>query len=166
MVSWHVSAINTWKTCNSSLFLVLLYIHLHTCFDPFLPFFRKKFSRLGEVGSLIPPHVHMITLTGIATVSTQDKVITTLEMVDPYILAISPTNQTLHIVLLKRNYFCSVDWWITKKTTPHAQSYHLLSKIRRLCSTLRNFVDCTRQGIYWASWSPKCDVISTCKHYS
>ena len=53
-------------------------------------FFRKEFSRLGEVRSLIPPHVHMIALTATATVSTQDKVITTLGMVDPYILAISP----------------------------------------------------------------------------
>ena len=60
-------------------------MHLYTCFDSFLPFVRKKFPRLGEVRSFIPPHVHMITLTVTATVSTRDKVITTLGMVDPYI---------------------------------------------------------------------------------
>jgi len=27
---------------------------------------------------------------------------------------------------------------------------------RRLCSTLRNFFDCIRQGTYWASWSQGC----------
>ena len=50
------------------------------------------------------------------------------------------------------------------RTLSHALSYHLLSKIRRLCSTLQNFSEFTRQRTYWACWGPKCDAISTSWH--
>ena len=103
---------------NSGLFYILQYMDLHNLFLCIKgAFFRKEFSRLGEVRSLIPPHVHMIALTVTATFSTRNKVITTLRMVDPYI------HLTLHTGLPKRtagNYFCPIDF-STKKTTQSGQ---------------------------------------------
>ena len=53
-------------------------------------YFRKEFQTLGEVRSLIPPHVHIMGMTAIATTTTRDRVIATLGLINPVVVSASP----------------------------------------------------------------------------
>ena len=52
--------------------------------------YRPEFSRLGEIRSLIPKHVHVMALTATATVMLHRHVMETLYMINPAILETSP----------------------------------------------------------------------------
>ena len=52
--------------------------------------FRKDFSRLIEIRSLIPSNVHMMALTAIASVTLRQSIIKILSMKNPFILSVSP----------------------------------------------------------------------------
>ncbi|KAL5510677.1 hypothetical protein EMCRGX_G006265 [Ephydatia muelleri] len=51
--------------------------------------FRTEFSNLEEVRSLIPPHVHIMGMTATATRDTRDRVIATLDLINPVIISTS-----------------------------------------------------------------------------
>ena len=55
--------------------------------------FRREFSRLGELRSIIPEHVHVMAL---ATVSTRKEIIKSLDMQDPVIVSVSPIKENVH----------------------------------------------------------------------
>lgn len=95
-------------------------------------FFRKEFSRLGEVRSLIPQHVHMIALTATATVSTRNKVIATLGMVDPFVLSISPHKP-------------NITYWVTEKKPLEVTFTPLMEKLQtERCHMSRAIIFCQR----------------------
>ena len=52
--------------------------------------FRREFSQLGDVRSLIPESVHIMALTATATKSTRRDIIKILRMIKPAIVSISP----------------------------------------------------------------------------
>ena len=52
--------------------------------------FRREFSRLGEVRSIIPKNVHVMALTAIATKSMRAETIKSLDMQRPVIVSIPP----------------------------------------------------------------------------
>ena len=49
--------------------------------------FRKEYSHLGEIRSLIPASVHMMTLTATATQQTRSKIINKLCMEHPFVMS-------------------------------------------------------------------------------
>ncbi len=57
--------------------------------------FRVEFARLGEVRSLIPPHVNVLALTATATKATRKAVIKRLSMKSPEIISITPDKPNL-----------------------------------------------------------------------
>ena len=66
--------------------------------------FRKEFSRLGEIRSLIPKNVHVMALTATATVSTQQKVCKVLGMNDTLFITVSPNKP-------------NISYWVFQKRT-------------------------------------------------
>ena len=60
--------------------------------------FRREFSRLGELRSIIPEHVHVMALTATATVSTRKEIIKSLDVQDPVIVSVSPMKESVHAV--------------------------------------------------------------------
>ena len=65
--------------------------------------FRKEFSDLGDVRSLIPSTVRVMALTATATKSSRREIIKTLRMVRPAIISVSPNKQniTYHVSRLQ-----------------------------------------------------------------
>ena len=57
--------------------------------------FRREFSRLGELHSVIPENVNVMALTATATVSTRREIIKILDMQKPVIVSIPPINDNL-----------------------------------------------------------------------
>ena len=57
--------------------------------------FRKEFSHLGDVRSLIPETVHVMALTATATRLTRQLVIRILKMIHPKIVSISPNKPNI-----------------------------------------------------------------------
>ena len=64
--------------------------------------FRKAFSRLSEVRSIIPSHVKLMVLTATATASTRKCVCKILGMIEPSIVAIAPNRPNIHYSVEKR----------------------------------------------------------------
>ena len=64
--------------------------------------FRKAFSRLSEVRSIIPSHVKLMALTATATASTRKCVCKILGMIEPSIVAIAPNRPNIHYSVEKR----------------------------------------------------------------
>ncbi|KAL5489364.1 hypothetical protein EMCRGX_G018451 [Ephydatia muelleri] len=60
------------------------------CIPKWGQYFRNEFSKLGEVRSLIPSHVKIMTMTATATKDTTKKVISILGMDNPIIVAATP----------------------------------------------------------------------------
>lgn len=62
------------------------------------------FARLGEVRSLIPPHVNILALTAIATKATRKVVVKRLSMKSPEIISVTPDKPNLmYLVQTKPN---------------------------------------------------------------
>ena len=59
-------------------------------------FFRREFSKLGEVRSLIPYHVKMMTMTATATAATRRRIISILGMREPSVIVSSPDKASMH----------------------------------------------------------------------
>ncbi|KAL5503641.1 hypothetical protein EMCRGX_G010620 [Ephydatia muelleri] len=60
------------------------------CVTKWGDYFRKEFQILGEVRSLIPPHVNIMGMTATATTTTRDRVISTLGLINPVVVSASP----------------------------------------------------------------------------
>ena len=50
-------------------------------------YFRREFSKLGEVRSLIPPNTNVTALTATATVKSRDKIVSILGMCNPVVIS-------------------------------------------------------------------------------
>ena len=57
--------------------------------------FRTEFSRIAEIRSLIPHHVHMMALTATAVVSTRRKIIGSLNMKKVHIVSRNPRKENI-----------------------------------------------------------------------
>ena len=57
--------------------------------------FRREFSRLGEVRSIIPEHVNVMALTATATTSSQAEIIQSLDMQNPVIVSVPPIKDNI-----------------------------------------------------------------------
>ena len=81
--------------------------------------FRREFSKLGEVRSLIPSHVNVMALTATASLTTQQKIFKVLGMKDPVIVSEFPNRP-------------NITYWISeKKSVEEVFSpivHHLLRK--------------------------------------
>ena len=61
--------------------------------------FRKEFSHLGDVRSLIPETVHVMALTATATTTTRHEIIKTLRMVRPVVVAVTPNKPNIKYIV-------------------------------------------------------------------
>lgn len=61
--------------------------------------FRKEFSHLGDVRSLIPDTVRVMALTATATKSTRQAVVKVLKMVSPKVVSVSPNKPNIKYVV-------------------------------------------------------------------
>ena len=64
--------------------------------------FRREFSRLGELRSIVPEHVHVMVLTAMATVSTRKEIIKSLDMQDPVTVSVSPMKGNIHYCVVRK----------------------------------------------------------------
>ena len=64
--------------------------------------FRKEFSNLGEIRSIMPESVHLMALTATATVSIRNFIIKNLSMHNPATVYVSPfKGNSIYFVLEK-----------------------------------------------------------------
>ena len=64
--------------------------------------FRREFSRLGEVRSIIPECVNVMALTATATVSTRKEIIKSLDMQNPVVVSVSPMKENIYYCVSKK----------------------------------------------------------------
>ena len=57
--------------------------------------FRKVLLRIAEIRSLVPPGVHMMSLTATATTSLRQEVSGILGMKNPLVIAVSPSKHNI-----------------------------------------------------------------------
>lgn len=58
-------------------------------------YFRREFSKLGEVRSLIPAKINVMALTATATIKSRNKIIAILGMCKPVVISESPDKSNL-----------------------------------------------------------------------
>ena len=63
-------------------------------------------GRNSVTRSLIPPHVHVLALTATLTVSSRNKIIKILGMMEPSVIALSPDKAMQHVMLGEREGEC------------------------------------------------------------
>lgn len=63
--------------------------------------FRREFSRLGEVRSVIPEHVNVMALTATATTSSRAEIIQSLDMQNPVI--VPPIKDNIFYCVLEKS---------------------------------------------------------------
>ena len=64
--------------------------------------FRREFSNLGEVRSLIPERVHIMALTATATITTRKSICKVLSMLKPSIVSQSPNKPNIKYSVVKK----------------------------------------------------------------
>ena len=72
--------------------------------------FRRAFSRLSEVRSIVPSSVKLMALTATATTSTRKSVCRLLGMVQPCIVALSPNRVNIHYSVHKREATVTIEY--------------------------------------------------------
>ena len=93
-------------------------------------YFRREFSNLGQVHGLIPSTVNIMALTATATMKTWDKIIATLGMSSPVVVAISPE---------KTNLTC----WVREKLTIEEVFTPIVHKLKKKCTKMpRMIISC------------------------
>ena len=65
--------------------------------------FRREFSRLGEVRSVIPQHVNVMALTATATVSSRNEIIRSLDMQKPVVVSVPPIKENIFYCILEKS---------------------------------------------------------------
>jgi len=71
--------------------------------------FRQAFSKIGELRSIIPDHVHLLALTATATKDTYQVVCSRLSLVDPVVIGLSPDRPNLMLNVVGKpsiNEYC------------------------------------------------------------
>lgn len=119
MVTKHNSVLIAWYSCNFR-----------------GDFFRREFSMLGEVRSLIPPEVHIMALTATASVKTRDRIIKMLGMDNPCVISVSPHN-------------ANMVYWVFPKTSIEEDFGPVMKQLRevrysisRMIVFCRHYDDC------------------------
>ena len=64
--------------------------------------FRKEFSRIAEVRSLIPHHVRVMALTATATISTRRKIILSLDMQGCHVISRNPHKMNIKYIVRQK----------------------------------------------------------------
>ena len=64
--------------------------------------FRKEYSRLGEVRSILPQNVHVMALTATATKVIRSNVCEVLGMESPVLVSISPNKDNIKYIVATR----------------------------------------------------------------
>ena len=81
--------------------------------------FRKEFSHIGEVRSLVPSRVKLMALTATATKQTRDIVVSTLNLENPFILSVSPHKE-------------NIVFWVDQKSSSIEESFNpLVLKLKK-----------------------------------
>ena len=65
--------------------------------------FRREFSRLSEVRSVIPQHVNVMVLTATATVSSRNEIIRSLDMQKPMVVSVPPIKENIFYCVLGKS---------------------------------------------------------------
>ena len=105
--------------------------------------FRKLFSRLREVRSLLPTHVRMMALTTTAARTLQRQVAKTLGMRHPYTISVPPTQPNVMYAVAE---FKSVD----KSFQPIAERLYLMQmSIGRIIIFCQCYDDCTKLHLFF-----------------
>ena len=73
----------------------------HVCFPSGVSF-RKEFSRIAEVRSLIPRHVWVMALTATATISTRRKIILSLDMQGCHVISRNPRKMNIKYIVRQK----------------------------------------------------------------
>ena len=95
-------------------------------------YFRREFSKLGEVRSLIPYHVNMMAMTATATTATRRRIISILGMRDPSVIAISPDKS-------------NICYWVKKGVSVNDIVIPLVAKLKvQRCKLPRVIIFCRR----------------------
>ena len=81
---------------------VLLFILCSICFHRGESF-RREFSRLGEVRSVIPEHVNVMALTATATTSSRAEIIQSLDMQNPVIVSVPPIKDNIYYCVSEKS---------------------------------------------------------------
>ena len=81
-------------------------------------YFRREFSNLGQVRSLIPPTVNIMALTATATTQTQNKIVAILGMLSPEVVSISPEKS-------------NITYWVRQKSSVEEVFTSLAEKLKR-----------------------------------
>jgi len=64
--------------------------------------FHPAFSKIGELRSIIPDHVHMLALTATATEDTFQVVCSRLSLVDPVVIAVPPDRSNMMLTVKEK----------------------------------------------------------------
>jgi len=78
---------------------------LTKCFHVLFPkgvSFRKEFSRIAEVRSLIPHHVRVMALTATATISSRRKIILSLDMQGCHVISRNPRKMNIKYIVRQK----------------------------------------------------------------
>ena len=65
--------------------------------------FRKTFSKIGELRSLLPTNVGVIALTATATMETYSVTVSRLGMKDPVLVSVSPERSNIYLTVHPRS---------------------------------------------------------------
>lgn len=103
-----------------------------SCVIPFFrgSTFRKAFSRIGEVRSIIPQHVHMMALTATATKSTRRSILQKLGMNNATIINVSPEKSNIYLSVCEKP---SVEGFVEKVAAVLTQKRQLAPKLLIFC---------------------------------
>ena len=80
-------------------------------------YFRREFSKLGEVRSLIPYQVKMMALTATATAAPRRRICLILGMREPYVISASPVK-------------ANVCYWVKERVSVHDSVTPLVTKLK------------------------------------
>ena len=69
-----------------------MYLHSYTCRGDE---FRLAFSQIGDLRSIIPENVHILALTGTATLEVYNSVVKRLSLKDPAVIGLSPSRDNI-----------------------------------------------------------------------
>ena len=95
-------------------------------------FFRREFSMLGEVRSLIPPEVRIMALTATASVKTRDRVIKILGMDNPCVISVSP-------------HKANIVYWVFPKTSIEEHFGPVMKQLREVRHSMPRMIVFCRQ---------------------
>ena len=96
--------------------------------------FRKEFSQLGELRSLISEHVHVMAITATATRSTRKVIFKQLNMIQPKIIYVKPVKNNITYAVAEKYTISQVFSPIVKRLMKERKSMSRLIVFCKQCS--------------------------------